>query len=304
MTNLEFKQVTAYELKKLLPYYGKRANKTCDSVIADSLIWMDCYRIAFAVTDKAILWLMQDDGTFLSAMPICSEEDLEESFLLTKQYFNEVLQCPLVMQLADEEAVKALHLEESPEFEVREQVELKDYLYDGEALRNLTGKKLRKKKNHLNYFEREYAGRYEYKTLTIADEDEIVAFLDMWAENKGEEKEIHLEYELLGIRTLIKHSQEIDVKMAGVYVDGQLEAFTIGSFNAREDMAVIHVEKANVTIRGLYQFINREFLRREFAGVSLVNREDDLGQEGMRKAKLSYDPLGYARKYFVKQKMK
>ena len=113
-----------------------------------------------------------------------------------------------------------------------------------------------------------------------------------------------MEYELLGIRTLIKHSQEIDVKMAGVYVDGQLEAFTIGSFNAREDMAVIHVEKANVTIRGLHQFINREFLRREFAGVSLVNREDDLGQEGMRKAKLSYDPLGYARKYFVKQKMK
>jgi len=90
--------------------------------------------------------------------------------------------------------------------------------------------------------------------------------------------------------------------MFGVYIDGTLEAFTIGSYNPAENMAVIHIEKANPEIRGLYQFINQQFLVQEFPDVALVNREDDLGQEGLRHAKMSYNPCGFARKYLVQQK--
>ena len=72
--------------------------------------------------------------------------------------------------------------------------------------------------------------------------------------------------------------------MAGVYIDGQLEAFTIGSLNVRENMAVILIEKATPEIRGLYQFINQQFLINEFPAAELVNREDDVGMEGLRKA--------------------
>ncbi len=87
-----------------------------------------------------------------------------------------------------------------------------------------------------------------------------------------------------------------------VYIDGQLEAFTIGSYNSLENMAVIHIEKANEKIRGLYQFINQQFLIHEFPDVTLVNREDDLGLEGLRRAKMSYNPIGFAKKYEVFQK--
>ena len=65
---------------------------------------------------------------------------------------------------------------------------------------------------------------------------------------------------------------------------------------------IIHIEKANPEIRGLYQFINQQFLLAEFPEVKLVNREDDLGQEGLRKAKMSYNPCGFARKYLIEQK--
>ena len=85
-------------------------------------------------------------------------------------------------------------------------------------------------------------------------------------------------------------------------MDGKLEAFTIGSYNFYENMAVIHIEKANAQMRGLYQFINQQFLINEFPDVKLVNREDDLGLEGLRKAKMSYNPVGFARKYYVEQK--
>ena len=90
--------------------------------------------------------------------------------------------------------------------------------------------------------------------------------------------------------------------MAAVYVDGQMEAFTIGSLNERENMAVIHIEKANPDIKGLYQFINQQFLVNEFPDVALVNREDDVGMEGLRKAKMSYNPIGFARKYMVRKR--
>ena len=91
--------------------------------------------------------------------------------------------------------------------------------------------------------------------------------------------------------------------MAGVYIDGKLEAFTIGSYNEFEKMAVIHIEKANPEINGLYQFINREFLVRAFPEeMMLVNREDDVGMEGLRRAKMSYNPIDFARKYSIEQK--
>lgn len=89
--------------------------------------------------------------------------------------------------------------------------------------------------------------------------------------------------------------------MGGIYIDGKLEAFSIGSYNPVEDMAVIHIEKANPDIPGLYQAMNQQFLLGEFPEVTWVNREDDLGLPGLRKAKMSYNPADFARKYRVKQ---
>ena len=87
---------------------------------------------------------------------IIKVENLKKYFDMTVEYFNNVLHIPLKIYLADEEAVEFLHLKESDDFVVTEQEDLKDYLYDGEAMRKLSGKKLHKKKNHLNAFLKEY----------------------------------------------------------------------------------------------------------------------------------------------------
>ena len=189
------------------------------------------------------------------------------------------------------------------EFQITEQEDLKDYLYDGEALRTLAGKKLHKKKNNLNAFMKAYEGRFEYRRLCCSDRDDVWKFLDRWRENKGEEVEEHLDYEVRGIHEILKNCSSLPVEMGGVYIDDSLEAFSVGSFNPGENMAVIHIEKANPEIRGLYQYINREFLIHAFPQAALVNREDDLGIEGLRKAKMSYNPVGFERKYLVQQIM-
>ncbi|RDC49395.1 DUF2156 domain-containing protein, partial [Acinetobacter sp. RIT592] len=91
------------------------------------------------------------------------------------------------------------------------------------------------------------------------------------------------------------------LKISGIYIDSKLEAFSIGEM-LNDNMAVIHVEKANADIRGLYPYINQQFLLNEFSDVEFVNREEDLGIEGLRKAKLSYHPVKFAEKYTVIEK--
>ena len=181
MTDLKFKPVEAEDMKVLAPYFGLRPNKTCDSVPLDSFIWRKYYHVRYAIHEnKALLWLMKEDGVMHSAMPLCKEEDLKKYFDMTVEYFNQVLHIPFKIYLADEEAVEFLHLKESEDFVVTEQEDLKDYLYDGEAMRKLSGKKLHKKKNHLNAFLKEYEGRYEFRRLCCSDRDDVWRFLDRW----------------------------------------------------------------------------------------------------------------------------
>ena len=301
MTELKFKPVEAKDMKLLAPYFGLRPNKTCDSVPLDSFIWRKYYHVRYAIHEnKALLWLMENEGRCFSAMPLCREEDLPGAFAAIEEYFNEELGYPLVINLADEYAVKYLNLPED-KYLVEEQVDSRDYLYNGDAMRSLAGKKLHKKKNRVNAFKREYEGRYEYRRLCCSDSHDVWVFLDRWRQQKGEEVEEHLDYEVKGIHDILKNCSEFSIHMGGVYIDGQMEAFTIGSYNPVEHMAVIHIEKANPEINGLYQFINQQFLIEEFPEAEWVNREDDMGLEGLRKAKMTYYPADYARKYLVEQ---
>ena len=299
--SLEFKKIEVNSIQKMLPFYAMRHNMTCDSVFLESYVWKDYYNVRYAIWEnKALLWLMENEGHCFSAMPLCREEDLPGAFAAIEEYFNEELGYPLVINLADEYAVKYLNLPED-KYLVEEQVDSRDYLYNGDAMRSLAGKKLHKKKNRVNAFKREYEGRYEYRRLCCSDSHDVWVFLDRWRQQKGEEVEEHLDYEVKGIHDILKNCSEFSIHMGGVYIDGQMEAFTIGSYNPVEHMAVIHIEKANPEINGLYQFINQQFLIEEFPEAEWVNREDDMGLEGLRKAKMTYYPADYARKYLVEQ---
>lgn len=300
--NLDFRPVRAKDIDEMEPYFNLRPNKTCDSACLESFLWQRYYNVRFAISDgRAIQWRMNLDGEEFTAIPMCREDELNHYFAEIVRYFNEELHLPLKILLADEEGTKYLNLD--PEkYEVTEQEDLKDYLYDGDAMRNLSGKKLHKKKNHVNAFLKEYEGRYEYRKLGCSDRQDVWQFLDLWREQKGEEVEKHLDYEVEGIHEILKNCSNLSVRMGGIYIDGNMEAFSIGTYNSLEKMAVIHIEKANPEIRGLYQFINQQFLIHEFPEAVLVNREDDMGLEGLRQAKMSYNPIGFARKYKIVQK--
>ena len=297
----EFRELTVDDLQPFARFYNLRPNLTADSVPLESFLWKNYYnaRVAEVFRDGeavGLLWLYE-----LCGEALCRPEDLSFCFGEIRSYFNNVLQKPLLIKLADEGAMDILDLDPE-DYLIREEEDMKDYLYDGEALRTLAGRKLHKKKNHYNSFVKKYGDRWLYRPLTREDRGDVYRCLEAWRENKGEEVERHMDPEVEGIHDILNHLDQLEVKMGGIFIDGKMQAFTMGSLNRAENMAVVHIEKANPEIEGLYQVINREFLQNAFPEVTLVNREDDLGLPGLRQSKLSYYPCGYARKFLVYQK--
>ena len=167
-----------------------------------------------------------------------------------------------------------------------------EYIYLSEDLISLTGKKFHAKRNHLNYFLRSYS--YEYRPYDISLKDECARHINDWVDMKGDSRSIRDEIEVLN--RILDHHDKLGVKGAVIFVDGKIEALTFGEA-LNSDTALIHIEKANPNIRGLYPLINMEFVKNEWSDFKYINREEDMGLEGLRKAKLSYNPVYLLEKY-------
>ena len=204
--------------------------------------------------------------------------------------------------VADKEALEILSLS-GDEYTISEDRDLFDYIYDAQKLMTLSGRKYHKKKNHLNAFKREYEGRYEFRFLSQQNMEEISIFLEEWKSDREEsDMSRYIDYEISGIKKIMKWQDIIDFKIAGVYIDGRLEAFSIGKYYEEEGMAYIPVEKANSDFRGIYTYLSSEFLKNAFPNAKKVNREDDMGIEGLRKSKLSLNPIYLKEKYNITMK--
>jgi hypothetical protein len=178
-----------------------------------------------------------------------------------------------------------------------------DYVYDAEELKELRGKKFHGKRNHLNFFLANYT--YEYSGLTEENADEVMGFIRAFNERKDLPPESHewelLDMEMQAMEDVVRNLRQVDYLTGAIRIDGKLEALSIGGFLGKKCVTV-HVEKANIEYRGLYQAINNEFVKHMPDHIKLINREEDMGIPGLRKAKLSYNPVKMIEKYIVKIK--
>ena len=175
-----------------------------------------------------------------------------------------------------------------------------DYIYLKEDLITLSGRKLHQKKNHLNYFLRNYDYAYEEATPEMVPEiREYIRGKNQYklGETPEDWKDI-LEMENRAIDELLRFVGK-GILTGIIRIDGKIEAVTIGEFARTTDKetVLVHVEKADDRIRGLYQAINNEFCRRLPEETIYVNREEDMGMENLRRTKLSYKPCKMGEKY-------
>ncbi|MBI4496147.1 MAG: DUF2156 domain-containing protein [Deltaproteobacteria bacterium] len=163
-----------------------------------------------------------------------------------------------------------------------------DYVYRIQDLVQLSGRKYHAKKNHVNRFRQSY--RFTYADLEESHIPECLKLSASWCELRRCAEDQNLLREWEAVQGGLTHFRELKLRGGAILIEGRVEAFTFGE-RLNEDTAVVHVEKANPEIPGLYAMINQQFCERAWPPeIIYLNREQDLGQEGLRRAKLSYHP--------------
>ena len=171
-----------------------------------------------------------------------------------------------------------------------------DYVYLAQDLIELSGRKFGAKKNHINYFTTHYP-QYQYLPMTEDIIPACIASAEEWYERRADSHP-GLDFEKIAITEALGNFRYLGIQGGVIEVYGKIEAFTCGE-RLNEDTAVIHIEKGNIGIRGLYQMINREFCRHAWQDMTYINREEDMGIEGLRRAKKSYHPVKLIAKHEV-----
>jgi hypothetical protein len=169
-----------------------------------------------------------------------------------------------------------------------------DYVYLSSDLADLPGDKYHSKRNFITRCLTDH--KCEYAKLDASVINDCLQLQTEWCNLRQCDSVPGLEAENKAIKTMFDRYSQLSVFGGAVYVDGKLEAFTLAE-PLNNDTAVIHFEKANPQITGLYQLINQWFCQNTLRTFTYVNREQDLGIPGLRKAKLSYHPHHMIEKY-------
>lgn len=170
-----------------------------------------------------------------------------------------------------------------------------DYIYDSSDLIELPGRKYHAKRNHLARFNELGA---EFSAITEKDFDDCITLGATEYNNKADSSGHSFVAEQYAIHTYFKYYSELGMKGGIIRVGGKAAAFTLGD-ELRSDTFCVHIEKADTQFSGIYAGINNHFAKSAAAGYKYVNREEDLGLEGLRKSKLSYHPVFRLKKYTV-----
>ena len=199
----------------------------------------------------------------------------------------------------DKETAEAFHQKYAGKYEAIADRDSYDYVYLSTDLISLTGKKYQPKRNHISYFMRNF--NWVYEKITAENISDCIQMSRRWLEESTSEFKDDLEDELKIIKRVFENYDALGFVGGLLRVDGEVVAYTMGE-PLSDVMFCVHFEKAFADIRGAYPMINQQFVKNELSRYTYINREDDVGAENLRKAKLSYHPVFMVEKYSVRIK--
>lgn len=290
MTRLRFYDITLADREEYLSYPCDGPNSKFS--FAQGYMWKQTYRLQFCrdIPD-AMLFLSQQEGQspqFVSPL-LKPDADIKVCMEAMRAYaeengftFRMGYVCPTVKERIEAECPQ--------EYRFTLRREDSEYVYRTQALSTLAGKQLHQKRNHVNAFMRKY--HYTFRPYRKEDFEACMALQCSWAAEKDADDSAA---ETEAIRLALSHYDELKLRAGVIELDGAIRAFSIGEKIA--DFAVILIEKADISYNGLFQVINRDTVANLFSDTVLINRCEDMGIEGLRKAKLSYHPFLLLDKY-------
>lgn len=297
---LELNDITLDKKELVDGFLKRRKSRNSEFSFSYLYMWRKSYDMKYAITDDMLCILPKHTGGPRSAsFPIGFENPDGTSRSIKKfvetllEYFKESGEEPLI-HLYDESTMELLVKEFPDKFIITEDRNNFDYVYRVDELTKLSGKKFHSKKNHINKFKKMYPD-WEYCRLSPENNGECMALFDEWQTDKGWEAE-SIGEEREALCEFLNNRDTLGYIGGGIRIGGRLVAFSFGEALGA-DTAVIHFEHVDPNCEGAFAIINQQFLEHEWQNYTYVNREEDMGIPGMRKAKESYHPAFMIKKY-------
>jgi hypothetical protein len=289
---IEFKKIEISDkpwIDQLLKYSDYRGAEYC---FTNLFIWEGVYNSRITRYKDFLLFTSGEGDTVRYLYPAGKGDKKEAIELLKEDALKRGV--PFILIGLSNEAKNELESLFPGNFELRPVRNSFDYIYESEKLVSLSGKKLQSKRNHINFFKDNNS--WEYQELSPEKVEEVKIFNKEWCKTVDCSKSESLGLETCAVKKCLDNYKQLGLTGGILKVDDSIVAYTVGE-QINSDTAIIHIEKAFAEVRGAYPMINREFAERITPGLKYVNREDDAGDQGLRKAKESYNPVFMLEKF-------
>lgn len=255
----------------------------CELTFGNNILWSPFFRTKFAIIEDMLVFLSSDEKSVSFPQ---GRENVKAALGTLLIYFRERAH-PFRMTGVTPKQFEQLEKLFPGQFEINYDRDAADYIYEAEKLRTLSGSKLHGKRNHINKFKETYPD-WSYEPITDENKAECLAMAEEWWKiNSEEDRFKKAEFEVT--KHALSELEKLGFVGGLLRAEGNVVAFSIGE-EASEETFVVHIEKAYGNIQGAYPMINQQFVLHEMQKYTYVNREEDAGVEGLRKAKLSYRP--------------
>lgn len=298
MDIIEIKKLEKNDKAVIDKFYRAGYYENSEYNFTNLYMWKELCNIHWAVEDDVLYIFSFDEKNFSAWQPVGAKEKMQDAIknilnFAEKNKDEKNFAFVVVEKNFAEELEKYPHAN----FKIEPDRKEFDYVYLAEDLINLSGRKFHGKKNHLNSFRKDFPGA-EYLPITSEIIPKCREELNLWYEihRKENPDDPFICYEQAAIHEIFDNFDEFKLKGGAILLGGKVIAFTFGE-KLNSDTAVIHVEKADPSVRGAYAAINHDFVENEWSEVKFINRESDMGLESLRKAKESYHPIKLIEKF-------
>jgi len=289
----EFKPIEFQDKPLFDEFLAKDPPQVSELTFTNLFVWRHHYRPAWVEWNGCILIVFHPQkGQVYGLCPFGPGDKKRCLDLLCREIAKETDEVRICR--VGEEFVKN-HVDPA-EYEVAPDRDNSDYVYLAEDLIRLSGNKYHRKKNHLNQFIKNH--EFEYRPLDAELVQRVLGMQEAWCRIRECVLKPDLLAEDFAVHEALTHFGELGYQGGAILIDSVVVAFSLGE-PLNRDTAVIHIEKANPDFLGLYAAINQLFCLKAWSNVTYINREQDMGVEGLRKAKESYYPHHMVNKYIL-----
>ncbi|MGL4669941.1 MAG: DUF2156 domain-containing protein [Methanobacteriaceae archaeon] len=290
MTNIHFKPISLLDKPIFDDYFNKTDFNNAEKNFSNLFMWRKTYEYEYAIINDClcIKGKLRD-----SKKPFCHFPyggcDIKDSLSLIKEIFkkeDELIIKPLLPEMK-----KCLE-KSSEDFTLIEDRDSFDYIYTSNKLITLSGSKLRNKRRWLKKFRESY--NYTYEEIILDNLIEAKEFTINIIKNSNNDTD-----EIIAMGEMFDNLFKLDIKGCIIRIDGKIAGVSTGE-ELTKNTVVIHSERADTNFEGIYNCINQEFCEKQWSNYEFINREEDLGIEGLRQAKLTYRPDLLLSKYIAK----